>query len=167
MNEKERLVRNVFSSVANKYDVMNDFMSMGVHRLWKDEFVRMMGISAAAQSDPKQVIRHLDVAGGTGDIAFRALNTMLSSPYATTMKEHLSKGHYVREDEKPIVVCDINPDMLEVGRSRSKTGAGGVGIGNDGYIGFIEGNAEKLPFANETFDIYTIAFGLRNVTNKN
>ncbi|RYY74686.1 hypothetical protein EON63_19490, partial [archaeon] len=118
LNEKERLVRNVFSSVANKYDVMNDFMSMGVHRLWKDEFVRMMGISAAAQSDPKHVIRHLDVAGGTGDIAFRALNTMLSSPYEATMRDQLAKGQYVRDDEKPIVVCDINPDMLEVGRGR-------------------------------------------------
>lgn len=166
-DEKERLVREVFSSVADNYDVMNDFMSMGAHRLWKDELITMMGYSAAAEveRDLKQgtgdeenlrVPRHLDVAGGTGDVAFRSIKS-LEQAYGGM------KGEGGGDTERQVVVCDINPEMLAVGASRAE---GAIGSDLASHVGFVEGNAEKLPFADNSFDLYTIAFGLRNVTNK-
>jgi demethylmenaquinone methyltransferase/2-methoxy-6-polyprenyl-1,4-benzoquinol methylase len=125
--EKTRRVGAVFSSVASKYDVMNDAMSLGMHRLWKDSFVRRV--------KPREGEAILDMAGGTGDIAFRMA----------------AKGAQV-------TICDINPDMLAVGRER----AGKRGI--DGLSWQVE-NAEKLTFADAQFDAYTIAFGIRNVTD--
>lgn len=75
-SDKEHMVKEVFSKVAHKYDVMNDLMSVGAHRLWKDELINMMGLGAAARMQPEKVPRHLDVAGGTGDVAFRVVEAM-------------------------------------------------------------------------------------------
>jgi len=125
--EKQARVGAVFSSVAKKYDVMNDAMSGGMHRLWKDRFVRRV--------KPRGGERILDMAGGTGDIAFR----MAPSGAAIT-------------------VSDINQDMLDVGMERAeKRGVGGLEWSCQ--------NAEELSFADRTFDAYTIAFGIRNVTH--
>lgn len=116
--EKERLVREVFSSVASKYDVMNDLMSLGVHRVWKDEFVNMIGFGAAAKIDPNYVPRHLDVAGGTGDIAFRSVS-MMGKVFRPAIQANLSAMEYDNPANRPVVVCDINPEMLAVGKSRA------------------------------------------------
>lgn len=128
-DEKTALVRGVFDSVARRYDIMNDLMSGGMHRLWKDRFVRMIR--------PRPGLSYLDVAGGTGDIAFR-------------IRKKAGQG-------ARITVCDLNENMLSVGRDR------GLDRGFRG-IEWVTGNAENLPFPDSTFDIYTIAFGLRNVT---
>jgi len=121
--EKERLVKGVFTSVASKYDVMNDLMSFGTHRLWKDEFVSMMGLSAAAKVDPTYVPRHLDVAGGTGDIAFRSA-LIMADAYKNSVQENLRSQQWNNVDNKPIIVCDINPDMLAVGKQRAASQIG-------------------------------------------
>jgi len=126
-DEKTRRVGGVFTSVARSYDLMNDLMSGGMHRLWKNRFV--------AKVKPRPVEHILDMAGGTGDIAFRMAD----------------KG-------AKVTVCDINPDMLGVGMER----AGKAGI--DGLVWQVE-NAEKLTFPDDSFDAYTIAFGIRNVTD--
>lgn len=128
--EKENLVRRVFSSVAEKYDVMNDLMSFGLHRLWKDTLIRHM--------DPKPGMILLDVAGGTGDIALRL--------------------HRATKGKAEIIVCDINPDMLAQGKAKATDK--GVLEG----IRWVTGNAEGLPFPDRSVDMYSIAFGLRNVT---
>ena len=125
--EKTKRVGGVFTSVARSYDLMNDLMSGGMHRLWKDRFV--------AKVKPRAGEHILDMAGGTGDIAFRMA----------------AKGARV-------TVSDINADMLEVGMER----AGKRKI--DGLVWQVE-NAEKLSFADASFDAYTIAFGIRNVTD--
>lgn len=129
--EKTGLVRGVFDSVAERYDLMNDLMSGGLHRLWKDKFVRMI------RPRPHQTF--LDVAGGTGDIAFRIAKA--AGPDA------------------PITVFDLNPHMLAVGEQRA------IDRGLMGRFDWVTGNAEKLPFTDLKFDVYTIAFGLRNVTH--
>ena len=133
--EKAPLVRAVFDSVAERYDLMNDLMSAGIHRWWKAEMVRWL--------NPRPGQRMLDVAGGTGDIARRAL-PRVAPP------EGGAGG--------TVIVCDANPQMLEIGRARAL---------DDGILTGIEwlcGDAEALPFADRSFDLYTIAFGLRNVT---
>ncbi len=126
-DEKTRRVGAVFSSVARRYDLMNDLMSGGLHRLWKDRFV--------ARVKPRSGEQILDMAGGTGDVAFRMAR----------------RG-------ADVTVADINPDMLEVGRGR----AGERGI--DGLAWRVE-DAQKLSFEARSFDAYTIAFGIRNVTD--
>ncbi|MEM1313075.1 MAG: bifunctional demethylmenaquinone methyltransferase/2-methoxy-6-polyprenyl-1,4-benzoquinol methylase UbiE [Pseudomonadota bacterium] len=127
--EKAGLVRGVFSSVASRYDVMNDLMSGGVHRLWKDAVIDWMA--------PRPGMRLLDVAGGTGDIAFRFLRR-------------------VRHDGE-VVVLDLTQDMLDEGRARAeKQGLEG--------LSWVCGDAMALPFEDRSFDAYTIAFGIRNVT---
>ena len=131
-HEKSRRVADVFHSVAPKYDLMNDLMSGGLHRLWKRFTID------AANLRPGQTV--LDVASGTGDLA-KAL-----------AKKVGTKGK--------VVMTDINPAMLQIGRDRL-TDAGLVG-----NIECIEADAEKLPFASNDFDCVTIAFGLRNVTDK-
>ena len=129
--EKAGLVREVFASVAPRYDLMNDLMSGGVHRLWKNAMVDVV--------NPRPGEKLLDVAGGTGDIAFRLLR---------------------RQGERPdVTVCDINPAMLEVGRDRA------VDRGLLQGLTWATGDAEHLPFPDRSFDAYTIAFGLRNVTD--
>jgi demethylmenaquinone methyltransferase/2-methoxy-6-polyprenyl-1,4-benzoquinol methylase len=127
---KQTLVDDVFHSVANRYDLMNDLMSAGLHRAWKDALV-------TAASPPKsRAFSVLDLAGGTGDVAFRMLAAGGSLTRAT--------------------VVDINPDMLNVGRER----AAARGLAR---VAFVEGNAEALPFPDRAFDAVTIAFGIRNV----
>lgn len=130
--EKTERVGEVFSSVAKKYDVMNDAMSAGMHRLWKDKFVRRV------KPQPHEQI--LDMAGGTGDIAFRMA----------------AKG-------AQITVSDINQDMLDVGieRALQKIQEGSRGL--DSLV-WSRQNAEELTFPSRFFDAYTIAFGIRNVT---
>lgn len=130
-DEKTELVRGVFDSVAENYDVMNDLMSMGVHRLWKDRLIRMIR--------PRPGWRCLDVAGGTGDIAFR-----------------LRKSAGVTAN---ITILDLDEAMLTVGRDRA------INRGYAGDFTWVNGNADSLPFPAESFDLYTIAFGLRNVTH--
>jgi len=130
--EKQKLVGEVFSSVAGNYDLMNDLMSMGVHRVWKRYFV---GTAQAKRGD-----RVLDLAGGTGDIA-------------ALLKERVG-------DEGGIVLGDINAGMLSVGRDRMTNR--GLVSGLD----YVQCNAEALPFPDASFDLVTIAFGLRNVTDK-
>src|ERR1700730_100480 len=154
--EKAGLVRQVFASVAPRYDLMNDLMSGGVHRLWKNTLVDVV--------NPRPGEKFLDVAGGTGDIAFRLL-------------KRLDRRGGDRPD---ITVCDINPAMLAVGRDRavnrgllkSLTWAmGAVGRARAVNGGVLKrppwagGPAESLPFPDRSFDGYTIAFGLRNVTD--
>ena len=125
--EKTRRVRGVFSSVASSYDVMNDLMSGGQHRLWKHAFVRAVR--------PRKGEAILDMAGGTGDVAFRMVSAGAS-----------------------VTVADINPEMLAVGIERAKA------RGIEGMV-WAEENAETLSFADKEFDAYTIAFGIRNVTD--
>ena len=136
-DEKTGLVRGVFDSVADNYDLMNDFMSMGIHRPWKDAFVRMIR--------PKLGLNYLDVAGGTGDIAFRIKNKLDQYPQTKTPSQ--------------ITLLDLNPNMLSVGRDRAMDK--GKGIDFD----WVCGNAEYLPLEDNSQDVYTIAFGLRNVTH--
>jgi demethylmenaquinone methyltransferase / 2-methoxy-6-polyprenyl-1,4-benzoquinol methylase len=128
---KQALVDDVFHSVARRYDLMNDLMSFGLHRAWKNALVTAVNPPRAA---PFSV---LDIAGGTGDVAFRIIE---------------AGGAPTR-----VTVCDINPDMLEVGRERA------LMRGGDALVTFAEANAEALPFANRSFDAATIAFGIRNV----
>jgi demethylmenaquinone methyltransferase/2-methoxy-6-polyprenyl-1,4-benzoquinol methylase len=132
LEDKQTLVNSVFHSVASRYDLMNDLMSAGLHRVWKDIMINTLN---PPKSDAPFAL--LDVAGGTGDIAFRAAKAAGEGFRAT--------------------VCDINPDMLAVGRERA------AARHLDDHVSFAEGNAEQLAFPDRTFDAYTIAFGIRNV----
>ena len=127
-DEKAGLVRGVFDSVASRYDLMNDLMSLGVHRLWKSEFIDWLR--------PAPRMHLLDVAGGTGDIAFR----------------FLARGG------GRVTVCDLTEDMVTVGRDRA------IDRGIVSGIDWTVGDAEALPVADSSVDAYSIAFGLRNVT---
>jgi demethylmenaquinone methyltransferase/2-methoxy-6-polyprenyl-1,4-benzoquinol methylase len=132
--ERQSLVNRVFASVADRYDLMNDLMSGGLHRLWKRDLI--------AQLNPprgEQAFRLIDVAGGTGDVSIRYAKA--SGPNATA------------------VLCDISPEMIAVGRGRIEA------AGLCQRISLVEGNAEDLPFEDRSFDAYTIAFGIRNVTH--
>ncbi|WP_334175800.1 bifunctional demethylmenaquinone methyltransferase/2-methoxy-6-polyprenyl-1,4-benzoquinol methylase UbiE [Pseudoxanthobacter sp.] len=137
LEEKQGLVDDVFHKVARRYDIMNDLMSGGLHRLWKDAMVSWL---SPPRSGPKGSFRALDVAGGTGDIAFRIVE----------------RSHRVAE----ATVLDINGDMLAVGAERAHKRK------LDDSVTFVEANAESLPFPDATFDSYTIAFGLRNVPRR-
>ena len=129
--DKQALVDDVFRSVAHRYDLMNDLMSFGLHRAWKDALV-------TAVNPPKSApFALLDIAAGTGDVAMRVIEAGGAGTRAT--------------------VCDINPDMLAVGRERA------AGRSHADAIAFAEANAEALPFKDRSFDAATIAFGIRNV----
>jgi demethylmenaquinone methyltransferase/2-methoxy-6-polyprenyl-1,4-benzoquinol methylase len=130
--DKQGLVDDVFHSVARRYDLMNDLMSGGLHRAWKDALV-----SAVHPPKNDRDFALLDLAGGTGDVAFRVVE---------------AGGPGVR-----VTVCDINADMLAVGRER----AAEHGLGD--VVSFEQGNAEELPYPDRSFDCVTIAFGIRNV----
>ncbi|TYK21018.1 2-methoxy-6-polyprenyl-1,4-benzoquinol methylase [Cucumis melo var. makuwa] len=147
--EKSRLVGNVFSNVASNYDLMNDLMSGGLHRLWKDRLV--------SELNPFPGMKHLDVAGGTGDVAFRILDRI------NDVKRRAMQD--VREDDlqdqTQVYVCDINPRMLSVGKKRAIE----RGLGEEGSLIWVEGDAEALSFPDNSMDGYTIAFGIRNVTH--
>jgi demethylmenaquinone methyltransferase/2-methoxy-6-polyprenyl-1,4-benzoquinol methylase len=130
--EKQAMVADVFHSVAAKYDVMNDLMSFGIHRLWKRFTIDMSGVRPGNKV--------LDLAGGTGDLT--------------------KKFSKIVGPSGKVVLADINSSMLEVGRER---------LTNEGYVGnieYVQANAQYLPFEDNTFDVITIAFGLRNVTDK-
>ncbi|MGJ4729712.1 bifunctional demethylmenaquinone methyltransferase/2-methoxy-6-polyprenyl-1,4-benzoquinol methylase UbiE [Luteimonas sp. SDU101] len=132
VGEKQKLVGEVFSSVAGNYDLMNDLMSMGIHRIWKRYFV--------ATAQVRRGARVLDLAGGTGDIA-------------ALLKDRVGESG-------ELVLGDINGEMLRVGRDRM------TDRGNVRGFEYVQCNAEKLPFPDASFDLVTIAFGLRNVTDK-
>jgi len=128
---RQGLVNEVFSKVAGRYDLMNDLMSGGLHRLWKAELINTL--APPKSETPFELI---DVAGGTGDIAFRFLDAVGPGGSA--------------------VICDISKEMIEAGKARAK---------QRGPLTFVQGNAEALPFEGKRFDAYTIAFGIRNVTH--
>ena len=130
--KKQAMVADVFHSVAAKYDVMNDLMSFGIHRLWKRITIDMSGVRPGDKV--------LDLAGGTGDLT--------------------KKFSKIVGSDGGVVLADINSSMLNVGRDR---------LTDQGYVGnieYVQANAECLPFEDNTFDVITIAFGLRNVTDK-
>jgi demethylmenaquinone methyltransferase/2-methoxy-6-polyprenyl-1,4-benzoquinol methylase len=140
---KASLVRGVFDSVASRYDLMNDLMSGGIHRLWKDALIAMIA--------PRPTMRLLDVAGGTGDIALRFLD----------------------QGGGAVTVCDLTESMIRVGRDRAIDRGRLEHTENPppwqdqtdkGRITWVTGDAERLPIADMSVDVYTIAFGLRNVT---
>ncbi|HZJ13187.1 MAG TPA: bifunctional demethylmenaquinone methyltransferase/2-methoxy-6-polyprenyl-1,4-benzoquinol methylase UbiE [Methyloceanibacter sp.] len=128
---KQGLVNEVFAKVARSYDLMNDLMSGGLHRLWKSDLVSWL-------APPKSAVPYalLDVAGGTGDVALRVLDA--SGPGSSA------------------VICDISAEMIAVGRARA--------VSEGERLRFVRGNAEALPFAKASFDAYTVAFGMRNLT---
>jgi demethylmenaquinone methyltransferase/2-methoxy-6-polyprenyl-1,4-benzoquinol methylase len=134
-SEKPSLVRDVFDSVANRYDLMNDLMSGGIHRLWKSDMIDWL--------QPRSGQSFVDVAGGTGDIAFRIRERLAAAGQAP----------------RRLSVCDLTPAMLQVGRARA------IDRGILSGIEWIAGSAEALPYPDMSFDAYTIAFGLRNVTD--
>jgi ubiquinone/menaquinone biosynthesis methyltransferase len=131
--DKAKMVSEVFSSVARNYDIMNDAMSVGIHRIWKKQFVDLI---------PANTERLLDVAGGTGDIAIK---------YHKQATKSAHKPH--------ITICDINYEMISLARDKA--------IDRNILTGlcYVQGDAERLPFPDNTFDCYTIAFGIRNVTD--
>lgn len=132
--ERQSLVNQVFARVADRYDFMNDLMSGGLHRLWKDDLVNWLAPPRSATP-----YAHLDVAGGTGDVAVRVVRA--AGTGATS------------------IICDISREMLEAGRRRL------AATEVAGRIMLVEGNAEALPFGDRSFNAYTIAFGIRNVTH--
>ncbi|CAH4030666.1 2-methoxy-6-polyprenyl-1,4-benzoquinol methylase, mitochondrial [Pieris brassicae] len=141
--EKTKKVHEVFETVADKYDVMNDVMSLGIHRVWKDIFMQKLA--------PRPGTKLLDMAGGTGDITFRYINYLRNIRQIST--------------EKPshVTVSDINQSMLDVGKIRAE---------RQGYTGdplvsldWLCADAEKLPIPDESYNAYTIAFGIRNCTH--
>jgi len=131
VEEKQERVDEVFRRVADRYDLMNDLMSFGLHRVWKDVLL------AKVRPPRHKPFAHLDVAGGTGDVAFRVAEAGGALTAAT--------------------VLDVNLDMLRVGRERAARRKAGA------RVRFVEGNAEALPLPGDSFDAYTIAFGIRNV----
>lgn len=142
--DKEHLVKHVFSNVAANYDYMNDAMSMGIHRLWKDHFVAKLDPGKRPGGEP---LSFLDVAGGTGDIAFRIL-------------DHAARVH--GDTESIMNIVDINPEMLKEGEKRSKETA----YKDGSRLNFKVQNAEVLDaIPDNSQDVYTVAFGIRNFTN--
>ena len=138
--QKQALVRDVFDTVAARYDLMNDLMSGGLHRVWKRRLVEILFLR---RSPSRDIIQMADIAGGTGDIAFRAVRAAARG--ATPLN---------------VQVVDANTEMLRVGAKRAAAEKYG------GHVSFVTGNAEHLPLADNSLDIYTVAFGIRNVTHR-
>ncbi|KAH7646373.1 2-hexaprenyl-6-methoxy-1,4-benzoquinone methyltransferase [Dermatophagoides farinae] len=136
--EKFEKVYNVFHNVAGKYDLMNDVMSFGIHRYWRNELIKKL--------DPIPGTRLLDVAGGTGDVAF----------------EFLRYTNENNDNESSVIVCDVNENMLKIGQKRAQK----FGFHHD-RCQWVIGDAMNLPFDTESFDAYTISFGIRNVVDVN
>jgi demethylmenaquinone methyltransferase / 2-methoxy-6-polyprenyl-1,4-benzoquinol methylase len=133
-DQRQGLVNDVFAKVADRYDLMNDLMSGGLHRLWKDDLVGWLAPPRSATP-----FTHLDVAGGTGDVALRVMRAAGAGASST--------------------ICDISGEMLAAGQRRIAR------TDQAQRIAFVQGNAEALPFPNQSFNAYTIAFGIRNVTH--
>lgn len=131
--KRQARVDRVFGAVASRYDLMNDLMSFGLHRVWKRHLVNRIR--------PKPGMRFLDLAGGTGDVAFRFLDALAD-----------------KAEGRPVTVADINPKMLAVGEKRA------MDLGHWKRIAWVKANAERLPFESESFDVAACAFGMRNVT---
>ncbi|XP_063000473.1 2-methoxy-6-polyprenyl-1,4-benzoquinol methylase, mitochondrial [Elgaria multicarinata webbii] len=163
--EKGEKVYQIFENVAKKYDLMNDSMSLGIHRIWKDILLHQM--------NPYPGTQLLDAAGGTGDIAFRFINSVRSRwehQIRQKLRSHQNLSWqeitqlYQEEEHKSlggshVVVCDINKEMLKFGKQKSQH------LGYSEGLSWVLGNAEELPFSDDNFDVYTIAFGIRNVTH--
>lgn len=130
VEEKAGMVRDIFESVADQYDIMNDVMSVGIHRLWKDSLINTL--------NPRAGMHLLDVAGGTGDVAFRFLEACTGGT---------------------VTVADYNAEMLRVGKARAEK------LGYGDRADFVCGDAQKLPVGDNSVDAYTISFGIRNVTH--
>lgn len=146
-DEKEHLVKGIFSNVAKKYDLMNDLMSAGVHRLWKNKMIAEINFDNAYAQKPRDTslqaeLKFIDVAGGTGDIAFR-----------------ITKKAREKNIPHQVEVVDINQAMLDCGKDRA------VDLNLFSHLNFTCADGEKLPFADNSFDFFTIAFGIRNFTN--
>ena len=138
-SRKGELVSGVFDSVAGRYDLMNDLMSMGIHRLWKAQLIDWL--------NPRPGLNLIDIAGGTGDIAFR---------FIERCRKRVATFGATGE---AVAVCDSNPNMLDVGRNRA------IDHGFVDGLSWTCGNAERLPYDDASFDAATIAFGIRNVTH--
>ncbi|XP_030073593.1 2-methoxy-6-polyprenyl-1,4-benzoquinol methylase, mitochondrial isoform X2 [Microcaecilia unicolor] len=163
--EKKEKVQQVFDNVALKYDIMNDFMTLGIHRLWKDSLLRLM--------KPYPGTRLLDVAGGTGDIAFLFLDYIYSQREIQMRRElkswqnlswlEISKSYQETGQDllggSHAVICDINQKMMAFGEKKARQ------LGYTKGLSWVVGNAEELPFFDDNFDIYTVGFGIRNMTN--
>ncbi|XP_023941985.1 2-methoxy-6-polyprenyl-1,4-benzoquinol methylase, mitochondrial [Bicyclus anynana] len=141
-DEKTKKVHQVFETVADKYDLMNDVMSLGVHRVWKDIFMMRLA--------PTPGTKLLDMAGGTGDISFRYLNYL--------------KNKDLSASDKPssVTVCDINQHMLDVGKARAERQ--GYSKEPSVHMEWLCADAERLPLADDTYSAYTVSFGIRNCT---
>lgn len=165
--QKEALVGQVFSNVASSYDIMNDLMSGGLHRLWKHRLVETLAPFAGMQ--------HLDVAGGTGDVAFRVLRAIQTAEqidrqlpqqpqqwqaHQAQQQAGQQQQEQHQQQQGAVTVFDINAEMLEVGKQRAR--AQGLTTG----LSWVQGNAEQLPFPDACMDSYTVAFGIRNVTDR-
>lgn len=142
-SEKASLVRGVFDQVASRYDLMNDLMSLGVHRLWKAALLDALA--------PRPHMRLLDMAGGTGDIACRFLSRL------SRVEKGAGEGAAKKADSG-VIVCDANAAMMKVGRARA------LDRGIVSGLSWVCGDAEAIPLPERSMDAYTIAFGLRNVT---
>ena len=161
---KEGMVGEVFHNVASSYDIMNDLMSGGLHRLWKDHFVSGLQPLHVAGTRARPV-NILDVAGGTGDIAFRLVEAARPPPGSIVGGAGAGAGAAADTGSagKPsasVTVLDINASMLSVGEDRAVE----RGFTSDD-LAWVEASAEDLPFDDNSFDVYTIAFGIRNVTH--
>lgn len=137
-------MHKVFEDVASSYDLMNDAMSMGIHRIWKDIFMERLSPTAGT--------RLLDMAGGTGDIAFRYLKYLNNLPICGNKVSH-------------VTVSDINQHMLDVGKERARTQGLEELVRGKCSVDWVCANAEELPFDDNEFTAYTIAFGIRNCTH--
>lgn len=144
-NQKQELVGEVFSRVASSYDTMNDAMSAGLHRVWKEWFISALG--------PQPPMKILDVAAGTGDISSRIISASIASQALRASNPSTSA------QKLSLTVTDINPDMLKLAQERLQSREKVIDLR------FETVNAEKLPFPDNSFDAYTIAFGIRNVTD--
>jgi len=148
-SEHKGLVKDVFEKVAPKYDAMNDFMSFFLHRHWKDRFVGTLHPFAGQ--------KHLDVAGGTGDVGFRVLREIRRAEEALAVRRNAEV-----ESAGEVCICDINGAMLEEGKKK----VAGLDIRDaERGLSWVESDAESLPFDDESFDTYTISFGIRNVSD--
>lgn len=141
-SEKSEKVHSVFKNIVDSYDIMNDVLSVGIHRIWKDIFIQELG--------PTHGTRLLDSAGGTGDIAFRYINFLKNTPNPHNISSHIS-------------ICDINQHMLDVGQKRADKL--NLSQPNNCSIQWKQEDAQNLSFSEGSFTAYTIAFGIRNVTH--